>query len=73
MKVVFEQFGHSSLAITADTYTSVLPPVARAAAEAIAGIVPPGGQNGIGEPTRADRAAGQWWWAPWGSNPQPAD
>jgi len=31
---------HSSLAITADTYTSVLPAVAQAAAEAVAGIVP---------------------------------
>ncbi len=40
MKVVSEQLGHSSLAITADTYTSVLPAVAHAAAEAVAGIVP---------------------------------
>jgi hypothetical protein len=34
MKVVSEQLGHSSLAITADTYTSVLPAVAHAAAQA---------------------------------------
>src|SRR3954469_11534819 len=40
MKVVSEQLGHSSLAITADTYTSVLPAVAQAAAQAVAGIVP---------------------------------
>src|SRR4051794_17867159 len=40
MKVVSEQLGHSSLAITADTYTSVLPAVAQAAAEAVAGIGP---------------------------------
>jgi hypothetical protein len=40
MKVECEQLGHSSLAITADTYTSVLPAVAHAAAEAVAGIVP---------------------------------
>jgi hypothetical protein len=40
MKVVFEQLGQSSLAITADTYTTVLPAVAHAAAEAVAGIVP---------------------------------
>ena len=40
MKVVSEQLGHSSLGITADTYTSVLPAVAQAAAEAVAGIVP---------------------------------
>jgi integrase len=40
MKVVSEQLGHSSLAITADTYTSVLPAVAHAAAEAVANTVP---------------------------------
>lgn len=40
MKVIQEMLGHSCLAITADTYTSVLPEVARAAAEAIAGAVP---------------------------------
>ena len=40
LKVVSEQLGHSSLAITADTYTSVLPVVAHAAAEAVAGLVP---------------------------------
>ena len=34
LKVVSEQLGHGSLAITADTYISVLPAVARAAAEA---------------------------------------
>ncbi len=40
LKVVSEQLGHSSLAITADTYTSVLPAVAAAAAEAVAGAIP---------------------------------
>jgi integrase len=40
LKVVSEQLGHSALAITADTYTSVLPGVAQAAAEAVAGVVP---------------------------------
>jgi integrase len=40
IKVVQEMLGHSCLAITADTYTSVLPAVARAAAEAVAGLVP---------------------------------
>jgi hypothetical protein len=40
MKVVSEQLGHSSLAITADTYTSVLPAVAHAAAAAVADTVP---------------------------------
>jgi len=46
MKVVSEQLGHSSLAITADTYTSVLPAVARAAAEAVAGVIPRGTRKG---------------------------
>ncbi len=40
LKVVSEQLGHSSLAITADTYTSVLPAVAAAAAEAVANVIP---------------------------------
>ena len=40
LKVVSEQLGHSSLAITADTYTSVLPAVAAAAAEAVADAIP---------------------------------
>jgi integrase len=40
LKVVSEQLGHSSLAITADTYTSILPAVAHAAAEAVADTVP---------------------------------
>ncbi len=47
MKVVSEQLGHSSLAITADTYTSVLPAVARAAAEAVSRIIP---RRGPGQP-----------------------
>ncbi len=38
MKVVSEQLGHSSMAITADTYTSVLPAVAAAAAESVAAV-----------------------------------
>ena len=40
LKVVQEMLGHSSLAITADTYTSVLPEVAREAAERVAAMVP---------------------------------
>lgn len=40
LKVVSEQLGHGSLAITADTYTSVLPAVAHAAAEAVADVIP---------------------------------
>ena len=40
MKVVQETLGHSSSAITSDTYTSVFPKVAAAAAEAAAALVP---------------------------------
>jgi len=32
--------GHSLITVTSDTYTSVLPQVARSAAEATAGMVP---------------------------------
>jgi integrase len=40
MKVISAMLRHSSIKITADTYTSVLPEVAREAAEAAARIVP---------------------------------
>ncbi|RPF41822.1 site-specific recombinase XerD [Streptomyces sp. Ag109_G2-6] len=40
MKVVQEMLGHSSITITSDTYTSVLPEVARKAAEAAVRLVP---------------------------------
>jgi len=38
--------GHSTIAITADTYTCVLPEVAREAAEAAVRLVPPVGLSG---------------------------
>jgi integrase len=40
LKVVSEMLGHSTIAITADTYTSVLPEAAREAAEAAVRLVP---------------------------------
>ncbi|MDG4799279.1 tyrosine-type recombinase/integrase [Micromonospora sp. WMMD980] len=40
MKVVQEMLGHSSISLTSDTYTSVLPELAREAAEAAARLVP---------------------------------
>jgi integrase len=40
MKVVQEMLGHSSLSLTSDTYTSVLPEVAHEAAEAAARLIP---------------------------------
>jgi integrase len=86
MKVVSEQLGHSALAITADTYTSVLPEVSAAAAEAVAGVVPRARQEGVNTPPFTFRAteacrggarerepAGQGWCAVRDSNPEPAD
>ena len=40
LKVVSEMLGHASITITADTHTSVLPQIARAAAEAAVALVP---------------------------------
>ncbi|WP_143086292.1 hypothetical protein [Amycolatopsis saalfeldensis] len=40
MKVVQRRLRHSSITVTADTYTTVLPEVALAAAEATAKIIP---------------------------------
>jgi site-specific recombinase XerD len=40
MKVVQDMLRHSSIIVTRDLYTSVLPEVARAAAEATAAIIP---------------------------------
>ncbi len=42
LKTVSEMLGHSSITITADTYASVLPEVARRSAEAVARLVPRG-------------------------------
>ena len=40
LKIVQETLGHSSITLTSDTYTSVYPAVAAAAAEAAASLVP---------------------------------
>ena len=40
VKVVQERLGHSTSALTRDVYTSVLPEVARAAAETVAAMIP---------------------------------
>jgi integrase len=41
LKVIRDQLGHSTITVTADTYTSVLPETARAAAENTAALVFP--------------------------------
>ena len=40
IKIVQEMLGHSTSAFTRDVYTSVVPEIATAAAEAVAAIVP---------------------------------
>jgi hypothetical protein len=39
LKVVQDQLGHSSIVLTADTYVTVVPEVAHAAAEAVARLL----------------------------------
>lgn len=56
LKVVQEMLGHASIAITADTYTSVLPDVAREAAEAAARLVPR--SSPVSRPGSANDGAG---------------
>ncbi|WP_395295450.1 tyrosine-type recombinase/integrase [Kitasatospora hibisci] len=55
MKVVSEMLGHSSIKITSGTYTSVLPEIAKGAAEAAAKLVPL--QRKTEAETRANAAA----------------
>ncbi|MCH5677966.1 site-specific integrase [Streptomyces gilvus] len=45
IKVVQEMLGHSTITLTADTYTSVVPALSRAAAEAAVAIVPRSGRK----------------------------
>ena len=45
MKIVSATLGHSTLGITADTYTSVFPEVATEAAEAAAAPIPRAGTS----------------------------
>lgn len=40
LKTVQDMLGHSTITLTADTYTTVLPELARTAAENIAGLIP---------------------------------
>nr|WP_279496216.1 tyrosine-type recombinase/integrase [Actinocrispum wychmicini] len=48
IKVVQEMLRHSSITVTSDTYTSVLPEVARAAAEKTVLIIPRSAQKPLG-------------------------
>jgi len=53
MKIVSQLLRHSSITITADTYTSVLPQVARDAAEKAAALVPRARARTLGLPSGA--------------------
>jgi hypothetical protein len=59
LKAIQDMLGHASIVLTADTYTGVLPEVARQTAEGIADLLMSAGRN---PPGRADgpprRAAG---------------
>jgi integrase len=57
MKVVQETLGLSSITIAADTYTSVLPQLARKSAEDVAALIRPAAQTPA-TPARHRRAAG---------------
>lgn len=68
MKVVQDTLGHATIVLTADTYTSVLPEVARAAAEAAARLVPRG--HTTGTPAPDNKEAPQSKVIDFGANPQ---
>jgi integrase len=54
IKIVQEMLGHSTSAFTRDVYTSVVPEIAAAAAEAVAAIVPRKNVRANNVPTWAD-------------------
>src|SRR5260221_3066697 len=56
LKVVQDQLGHSTVVLTADTYTSVLPETARAAAERTAAFLFPARRPAAGRKPAALRA-----------------
>jgi integrase len=56
LKVVQDQLGHSTVVLTADTYTSVLPETARAAAEHTAALLFPARKPATGGKPAARRA-----------------
>jgi len=62
LKVVQDQLGHSTITLTADTYTSVLPETARTAAERTAALLFPARQPSSRRPApkRAHRRLPAW-------------
>ena len=75
LKVVQETLGHSSITLTSDTYTSVYPAVAAAAADAAAALAPRATGTEVVTRVRTPRRRRNplvQGWAPGGSNPEPA-
>jgi hypothetical protein len=56
IKIVQEMLGHSTSSVTRDVYTSVVPEIATAAAEAVAAIVPRKGRAEAGDHDHQPRA-----------------
>ncbi|HEV2777890.1 MAG TPA: site-specific integrase [Actinophytocola sp.] len=56
LKIIQSTLGHSALATTSDLYTSVLPQVAQAAAEATAAILPRAPRGTLGHPSGTHEA-----------------
>jgi hypothetical protein len=59
LKAIQDMLGHASIVLTADTYTSVLPEVARQTAEGIAALVMAAGRNPPGRAEGPPRASGR--------------
>jgi integrase len=57
LKAIQDMLGHASIVLTADTYTSMLPEVARQTAEGIAALVLAAGRNPPGRPDGPPRRA----------------
>jgi hypothetical protein len=64
LRTVQDQMGHSSIVLTADTYISVLPEVARAAAEKVAALILRAGRLVPGTRRRRRRQHGRATWRP---------
>ena len=86
LKAIQAMLGHASIILTADTYTSVLPDLARATAEAVAAQILKAARTPPASPRphpgltrrRHDQpqgrvTAGQGPWGARGSNPEPTD
>jgi len=81
MKEISDRLGHSTIGITADTYTHVLPAVAQESAERRAALVPRalcpprahGASEDLSTAADGDRTRRSNGWGGWGSNPRPTD